>query len=289
MRTNEIRDGRRKGDAATLAVGGERVQGRCRRVRTRLVRLAVWRGTRTLIPLSAHCRRAAREKPTASSSQKKIQSRQREPGVTWVEPVRAAFPPESWSDRDDHLRSPEFFDAAQFPEIVFESTKIEALDDDDFRITGRLTIHGVSHEIVLDAEVGRHRAGPLGQRARRPRSHRPALTWRLRDEAPADARERQCGRRRQGHARARRIGHQTCLAATEVVRFGASRLAWCQLLRVRSCPSRSWRCLPRSGTSARPTVTCCIAPATDCTLHRPTRVAAERSGPWHGRDRAAFI
>ena len=125
-----------------------------------VVRLAVWRGTRTLIPLSAHCRRAAREKPTASSSQKKIQSRQREPGVTWVEPVRAAFPPESWSDRDDHLRSPEFFDAAQFPEIVFESTKIEALDDDDFRITGRLTIHGVSHEIVLDAEVGRHRAPP---------------------------------------------------------------------------------------------------------------------------------
>lgn len=39
--------------------------------RTRLVRLAVWRGTRTLIAQSAYCRRAARDKPTASSSQKR--------------------------------------------------------------------------------------------------------------------------------------------------------------------------------------------------------------------------
>jgi polyisoprenoid-binding protein YceI len=68
--------------------------------------------------------------------------------------VRVASVDTRESDRDDHLRSPKFFDAAQFPEIVFESTKIEALDDDDFRITGRLTVHGVSHEIVLHAEVG---------------------------------------------------------------------------------------------------------------------------------------
>ena len=53
--------------------------------------------------------------------------------------VRVASVDTRESDRDDHLRSPKFFDAAQFPEIVFESTKIEALDDDDFRITGRLT------------------------------------------------------------------------------------------------------------------------------------------------------
>ena len=65
-------------------------------------------------------------------------------------------------DRDDHLRSPEFFDAAQFPEIVFESTKIEALDDDEFRITGRLTIHGVTNEIVLHAEVGGTERDPWG-------------------------------------------------------------------------------------------------------------------------------
>ena len=55
--------------------------------------------------------------------------------------------------RDDHLRSPDFFDAAQFPELSFESTSIQALDDEEFRITGKLTIHGVTNEIVLHADV----------------------------------------------------------------------------------------------------------------------------------------
>src|ERR1700741_1430889 len=40
--------------------------------------------------------------------------------------------------RDDHLRSADFFDAAQFPELRFESTSIEALDNEEFRITGKL-------------------------------------------------------------------------------------------------------------------------------------------------------
>lgn len=55
--------------------------------------------------------------------------------------------------RDEHLRSPDFFDAAQYPEIRFASDKIEALDEEEFRITGQLTIHGVTNEIVLHAEV----------------------------------------------------------------------------------------------------------------------------------------
>ena len=54
--------------------------------------------------------------------------------------------------RDDHLRSPDFFDAAQFPELSFESTSIEALDAEEYRITGRLTIHGVTNEITLHAD-----------------------------------------------------------------------------------------------------------------------------------------
>jgi polyisoprenoid-binding protein YceI len=55
--------------------------------------------------------------------------------------------------RDDHLRSPDFFDVARYPELRFESTSIEALDDEEFRITGKLTIHGVTNEIVLHADV----------------------------------------------------------------------------------------------------------------------------------------
>jgi polyisoprenoid-binding protein YceI len=64
--------------------------------------------------------------------------------------------------RDDHLRSPDFFDAAQFPELRFESTSIEALDDEEFRITGKLTIHGVTNDIVLHADVQGTDVDPWG-------------------------------------------------------------------------------------------------------------------------------
>jgi polyisoprenoid-binding protein YceI len=56
--------------------------------------------------------------------------------------------------RDEDIRSSNFLDAAQFPEITFESTKIENLDGEELRIAGRLTIHGVTNEVVLHADVG---------------------------------------------------------------------------------------------------------------------------------------
>jgi polyisoprenoid-binding protein YceI len=55
--------------------------------------------------------------------------------------------------RDSHLRSPDFLDAPHYPELRFESTRMMALDGQTFRITGRLTIRGVSKEIILHAEV----------------------------------------------------------------------------------------------------------------------------------------
>jgi polyisoprenoid-binding protein YceI len=64
--------------------------------------------------------------------------------------------------RDGHLRSPDFFDVAQYPEIRFEATGIEALDDEEFRITGQLTIHGVTNEIVLHADVQGTDVDPWG-------------------------------------------------------------------------------------------------------------------------------
>jgi polyisoprenoid-binding protein YceI len=69
-------------------------------------------------------------------------------GTVRVESVNTNEP-----QRDEHLRSADFFDAAQHPELRFESTSIEALDEDEFRITGQLTIHGVTNEIVLHAEA----------------------------------------------------------------------------------------------------------------------------------------
>lgn len=51
--------------------------------------------------------------------------------------------------RDQHLRSPDFLDAEQFPAITFRSTRIEG-EKRSFRMTGELTIHAISRPITLD-------------------------------------------------------------------------------------------------------------------------------------------
>jgi polyisoprenoid-binding protein YceI len=63
--------------------------------------------------------------------------------------------------RDDHLRSADFFDVEQYPELRFESTSIEAKDD-ELTITGNLTIHGVTNPITLQAEVTGTESDPWG-------------------------------------------------------------------------------------------------------------------------------
>jgi polyisoprenoid-binding protein YceI len=56
--------------------------------------------------------------------------------------------------RDNHLKSPDFFDAASHPKLTFESTGVEKKSDGDYKIKGNLTIRGVSHPIELDTEFG---------------------------------------------------------------------------------------------------------------------------------------
>ena len=53
--------------------------------------------------------------------------------------------------RDQHLKSPDFFDAAKYPTISFKSKKVEA-NADEFKITGDLTMHGVTKLVTLTAE-----------------------------------------------------------------------------------------------------------------------------------------
>jgi polyisoprenoid-binding protein YceI len=56
--------------------------------------------------------------------------------------------------RDTHLKSPDFFDAAKFKDITFKSTKIEKGDKPNFlKVTGDLTMHGVTKPITLDVEL----------------------------------------------------------------------------------------------------------------------------------------
>jgi polyisoprenoid-binding protein YceI len=64
--------------------------------------------------------------------------------------------------RDAHLRSPDFFDVENHPEITFESTKIEVIDENEFHVTGDLTMHGITHPITLHAEVEGTEEDPWG-------------------------------------------------------------------------------------------------------------------------------
>ncbi len=54
--------------------------------------------------------------------------------------------------RDEHLKSPDFFDVAKFKDMTFKSTKVEKLDGGKLRVTGDLTMHGVTKPVVLDGE-----------------------------------------------------------------------------------------------------------------------------------------
>jgi len=56
-------------------------------------------------------------------------------------------------DRDKDLKSPNFFDVANFPTITFKSTKVESAGAGKLKVTGDLTIHGVTRQAVLDVSV----------------------------------------------------------------------------------------------------------------------------------------
>jgi polyisoprenoid-binding protein YceI len=66
--------------------------------------------------------------------------------------------------RDEHLRSADFFDVANFPALTFKSTRVRR-DGDDFQIDGELTIRGVTRPVTLHAtEEGRTRDPWGGER-----------------------------------------------------------------------------------------------------------------------------
>jgi len=54
--------------------------------------------------------------------------------------------------RDGHLKSPDFLDVEKFPQITFKSKSVKAKSAEELSVTGDLSIHGVSKEVVLDVE-----------------------------------------------------------------------------------------------------------------------------------------
>ncbi|MGC1549740.1 MAG: YceI family protein [Rhodanobacter sp.] len=59
---------------------------------------------------------------------------------------------------DKHLKQPDFFDAVKYPTITFKSTNVESLGNNKFKVTGDLTVHGVTKPVVLDATL--NKVGP---------------------------------------------------------------------------------------------------------------------------------
>lgn len=56
--------------------------------------------------------------------------------------------------RDGHLKSGDFFDAEKFPKLTFSSTSMEKVDDENYTLTGDLTIKGTTKQVTLKAEFG---------------------------------------------------------------------------------------------------------------------------------------
>jgi len=54
--------------------------------------------------------------------------------------------------RDAHLKSPDFLDVAKYPTITFKSTNVEAEGPNKWKVTGDLTLHGVTKQVVLDVD-----------------------------------------------------------------------------------------------------------------------------------------
>jgi polyisoprenoid-binding protein YceI len=66
------------------------------------------------------------------------------------------------SDRDNHLKSPDFFDAANYPEIKFVGSSLEKIGDEKFKLKGDLIIRGISNPIELDVTYGGKIKDPWG-------------------------------------------------------------------------------------------------------------------------------
>ena len=64
--------------------------------------------------------------------------------------------------RDDHLRSPDFFDAANFPDMMFKSKRIEQTGGKNGRMIGDLTIKDITKEVTLDVEYAGQAKSPWG-------------------------------------------------------------------------------------------------------------------------------
>jgi len=66
------------------------------------------------------------------------------------------------ADRDNHLRSADFFDAEKFPQLTFKATSFTKEDEGEYILKGDLTLHGVTKPVKLDVDFGGLAKDPWG-------------------------------------------------------------------------------------------------------------------------------
>jgi polyisoprenoid-binding protein YceI len=82
------------------------------------------------------------------------------PARSWVEAeVDAASIDTHNKLRDAHLRSASFFEVKKYPTIAFQSTNVEHVGGQDYKVTGSLTMHGVTKPITFDVQYGGQSTG----------------------------------------------------------------------------------------------------------------------------------
>jgi polyisoprenoid-binding protein YceI len=77
--------------------------------------------------------------------------------------IQAASIDTNHEKRDEHLRSPDFLNAKEFPTITFDSTNIEVTGENTGKLTGDLTLHGQTKPVTLDVTFNKMAPHPLPQ------------------------------------------------------------------------------------------------------------------------------
>ncbi len=85
------------------------------------------------------------------------------PEKSWIEAtIETASVNTNDEKRDGHLRAADFFDSENFPLMTFKSNKVEKISDEEYRITGNLTIRDVTQPVTLQAEYAGQVKSPFG-------------------------------------------------------------------------------------------------------------------------------
>lgn len=79
--------------------------------------------------------------------------------------IRAASIDTTNNDRDEHLRSKDFFEVAKYPTLTFASTRVVPRDAGTLEVTGNLTLHGVTREITFPVQLLGTMRAPQGEKA----------------------------------------------------------------------------------------------------------------------------